>query len=648
MAENTYLGAARAGLGQGLGMGWGDEAEAWLRAKGGSDSYENNLKRIRQEYGQYASENPFVSGVAEFAGGAAPGVAMMMLPGGQGAGAAQLGRSTMGALGRLGVMGAGTGAVSGAGSATEGERGSGAVSGGAIGGALGVALPLGMRATGGAYNWLRGRLFPTDEMAQRVATGKMAGAMAESKTTPQDIERMLAADRAKGVPSVTANVNPALTDLAKAVAQRTGAGTRKIEDTLLKQRLGSRERTQQQVTKALKPGDYYDDLANLQQDLRTKASPHYDAAYAYGEVTDPKVLEFMKLPQFKQGLKEAEGLLEAEGRKMPTVSIMNESGEKIGEKVAPTVEVLDQVKRGLDSLIEKQTDAVTGKSTSLGRIYTRKKNEFLDALDAAVPDYATARSVYKGDAELMDAMRKGINEFGKLDHEQVIKMVAKMSDGEKDAFRTGVARDLYDKIMKPSGNFNAAQRLVGSPEMQAKLQPLFNNPAEFQLFKNSLERESQLFQQSDKILGGSATAKNLIAREQLDEVDGVGAAIARGVASGWKSSLANMAITGMRKGQMNENMTSKLADMLMAKDPHEVASVVKFLEEHAANAAPKAVKASAAEAGAVTGTAAAISPPPESAAPQPDIGLESAEAPAPDGPDIEADIARLMSTPGQK
>lgn len=641
--SNPYLGAARAGLGQGLGMGWGDEAEAWLRAKSGQGSYEDNLKRIRQEYGQYAGENPFTAGAAEFTGGALPGVGMMMLPGGQGAGAAQLGRSTMGALGRLGLMGAGTGAVAGAGTATEGERGSGAISGGAVGGMLGVALPLGMRAGSSTYNWLRGRLFPTEELAQKTATGKMSKAMTESKMSPKDIEQVMAADKAMGIPGVAANVNPALTDLAKAVAQRTGEGTRKIEKTILEQRLGSRERTQQQVTKALKPGDYYDDLAKLQQDLRTKAAPHYEAAYSYGEVTDPKVLEFMKLPQFQKGLKEAEGLLAAEGRKMPTIPIMDEAGNKVGEKVAPTVEVLDQVKRGLDSLIEKETDAVTGKSSSLGRIYTQKKNEFLGALDEAVPEYATARAVYRGDAELMDAMRKGINEFGKLDHEQVIKMVAKMSDGEKDAFRTGVTRDLYDKIMKPSGNFNAAQRLIGSPEMQAKLQPLFNNPAEFQLFKNALERESQLFQQSNKILGGSETAKNLIAREKLDEVDGLGGAIVEGVAGGWKNSLANMAISSMRKGQMNEDMTSKLANMLMAKDPHEVAAVVKLLEQYQANAIPKAVRASAAEAGAVTGTSAAIAPPPEATMTQPGIESDTIETPASTGPSIEDDIARLMS-----
>jgi len=112
---DKIIGATRALLGQGLGMGWGDEAEAWLRSKAGEGDYEGELNRIRQEYGQYAKENPFVSGASEFVGGALPGVGMMLVPGGQAAGAAQLGRSTLGALGRLALTGAAAGTVAGAG-----------------------------------------------------------------------------------------------------------------------------------------------------------------------------------------------------------------------------------------------------------------------------------------------------------------------------------------------------------------------------------------------------------------------------------------------------------------------------------------------------------------------------------------------------
>jgi len=611
-------------------MGWGDEAEAWLRAKSGEGSYEDLVKRIREEYGQYSKENPYTSGAAEFAGGAAPAVALMLAPGTKQAGATQLKRSTMGALGRLGLAGGATGVISGAGSATEGERGSGALTGGLIGTTLGLAIPPAMRAGTGASKWLRERLFPTDALVQRSATGKMAGAMQESGMSPKEILRAMERDKSMGVPSVVANTNPALADLAEAVAQRTGAGARKVEKTLTEQKLGARERTQQQVTKGLKPGNYYDDLEQLQKDMKTRAGPAYEQAYAYGEVTDPEVLKFMKLPQFQQATNKARELLAAEGREL--------------DMSKPTVEVLDQVKRGLDTLIEGQTDAVTGKTTSLGRVYAQKKNEFLSALDAAVPDYELARGIYKGGAELQDAMRKGINEFGRMDHEQVMKLVSGMSEGEKQAFRTGVARDLYDKIMKPSGNFNSAQRIIGSPEMQAKMQPLFDNPAQFNLFKNSLEREAQLFGQANKVLGGSPTGKRMQMRESLEDQPGVGEAMVQGAIGNWGTSLSNLTMNVLRRGQMNEKTAAKLSDMLMSKDPHEVAAVVKLLEENAAQAAPKAVRASATEAGAVTGTATAFPSAPPTSEAAPDIEAEAAAEPTISGPDIEEDLRRMQES----
>ena len=58
---NYGLGAARAAIGQGLMMGWGDEAEAWLKSKIGDGSYEDNLKKVRGEYAQFSKENPWTA-----------------------------------------------------------------------------------------------------------------------------------------------------------------------------------------------------------------------------------------------------------------------------------------------------------------------------------------------------------------------------------------------------------------------------------------------------------------------------------------------------------------------------------------------------------------------------------------------------------
>ena len=660
MAEtaNPYVGAARAAVGQGLGMGWGDEAEAWLRSKAGSGSYEDNLRRIREEYAQYSAQNPFVSGAAEFTGGVAPGVAMMLLPGGQAPGAAQVQRSTAGALARLALMGGVTGTVSGAGSALEGERGSGAVSGGVMGTTIGLATPVAMRSAKGAYGWLRDRLAPSEAVITNRAAQKMTQAMGENKLTPQQIEAMMRRDAAMAVPSVVANADPALANLAEAVAQRTGRGAAKIEKTLGEQRVGSRERAYQQTVKGLKPGDYYADEQRMVQELRDKAKTLYDDAYAHGSVDDPRINTVLKNPEFAAFFEKGKTIAQTEGMaaklrgedpsrfKLQDLYELDPADNtfKFTGTQLPDVRTLDYMKRGIDATIDSYYK--NGRSAEANALKDLRK-VFVTAIDENAPAYRAARRGFAGDMEVIDAMRTGMNDFGKLDHEQVIKLVSGMGQAEKDAFRTGVARDLYSRVMNPSGNFNAAQRIIGSPEMQAKLQPLFDSPAHFNLFRNAMEREAQLFHQSNKILGGSQTAKRSQMAAALDEGPGVGEAVATAVTGGFWPSLTGLAARSLRKSTMTEPVAEKLSSMLMSKNPQDVAAVVKLLEEHAAGVAPKALKASAAEAGAVTGTASAIYPSPspemstrpgaETADIEKDLKADRAP-PAPGGADIEADI----------
>lgn len=655
---DPYVGAARAALGQGLGMGWGDEGEAWLRSKLGGVPYEQALKQIRQEYAQYSKEYPITSTAAEFAGGVAPAVGMMLLPGAQPAGAAQLGTSTMGALAKLAALGGATGAVSGAGSAEEGQRGSGAVSGATIGTILGVGTPVAMRGTTGAARWLRDRLAPTEASISRRAGEKMTQAMRESNLTPQQIEQLAARDRAMGVPSVVANVDNAMADLAEAVAQRTGKGTRRVEKTLTQQKTGARERTYQQVRKGLQPGDYYADEERLVKELRSKAKDIYDDAYAHGDVDDPRIVEVLKNPRFQEFFNKARGIAETEGQAAnlrgedpsrfalpelykPTGKFTDSGAEILELTKLPDVRTLDYIKRGIDATIESGFKG-QGLSKAEASALRDLRREFVNAIDENVPAYKAARQAYAGDLEVIDAMRTGMNDFNKLDHEQVIKLVSGMGDAEKDAFRTGVARHLYSTVMDPSTNFNAANRIINSPETVAKLQPLFDNPSQFRLFQTALERESQLFHQANKILGGSQTAKRGAMRESLEEGPGVGDAISAAVTGGgFGTTLANITLRSLRNKTITPQVADKLSDMLMAKDPHEVAAVVKFLEQHAASEAPRAVRGTAAERGAVMGGATTVWPAPqeEQATPAPtDIEADISAQPAPEIPSIEADI----------
>ena len=81
---------------------------------------------------------------------------------------------------------------------------------------------------------------------------------------------------------------------------------------------------------------------------------------------------------------------------------------------------------------------------------------------------------------------------------------------------------------------------------------------------------------------------------------------------------------------MSKARAEKLSEMLMAKEPNEVAAAVQMIENYAAKQAPKQFRATLGEAGTVTGTSAAINPAP---------------APAPTAFDImspSSDIERVL------
>lgn len=612
---NPYSNTARAVLGQGLGMGWGDEAEAWLRSKLGNESYETVLPKIRSEYGQYAKQYPITQGVSEFVGGAAPGVGMMFVPGMQPAG-----------LARLGALGAATGAISGAGSATEGDRMSGAGSGAVFGGGLGVGLPIALRGTGGALKWLQERLFSTPKVVQDRALEKMTDAMRQAKVDPRDVQVQMAQDRAMNVPSVMANANPALRDLAEAVAQRSGSGSNVIEKKLTNQRLGAKGRVTAQTTAALKPVDYYGLEDNLTAQLRNNAKSLYDKAYAHGDVDDPRIVEVLKNPQFKAFFDKARGIADTEAQtaklkgedplKFALPEIYKPSGkfDANGTEILdlvklPDVRTLDYIKRGIDATIDSGFRG-KGMSTAEASALRDLRKQFVNAIDENVPDYKFARKTYAGDLETLDALRMGREEFKDLDPEQVKKMVDAMSSGEKDAFRTGVARYFYGIIGDQSNEPNMAQRIIGPENMQKKLAMLFDNPAEFNLYKTALMRESQLYRESNKILGNSATARRQELGKSLEDDTGMIESAAKAATGNFGGALSDLVMGAIRSGQMSKARAEKLSEMLMAKDPHEVAAAVQMIEDYATKQAPKKFKATLGEAGTVTGTSAAISPAP--------------------------------------
>jgi hypothetical protein len=637
---NPYVGAARAAIGQGLGMGWGDEAEAWLRSKlSQSPGYEAELAKINKEYAQYSKENPFVAPSLEFAGGAAPALAAMLATPATGGAAAPAaiaaGARTAGALSRMAanplargaVVGGTTGAVSGAGSAQPGERGTGAVVGGTVGTALGGTLPVVIRGGKGLATFARDRLSRDPKYIENRAAAKINTALERSGITPKEAAASMSLDRAAGVPSTLANVNRPTVGLAEIVGAKSERAADRLADALEANTEGARDRVVEQARRGIgTKGDFFQQEQDMMQNLRANANDLYDEAYKFGTVNDPTINRVLQNPRFKSFFDEAKKIadnekLAAELRGenpakyvLDDIFIADEAGNIALSKL-PDVRTLDYIKRGMDAVVNRGYKG-EGMSSAEANSLKDLKKAMVGALDKAtevdgVSAYKTARQQYAGDAEVLDALRSGMNDFNKLEPEQVTRMIKDFSAAEQEAFRTGAVRKIYSIVTEGKDNTDAAYRLIGSPKMQDRLMPLFPSQAKFDLFKAALDREHQLFQQANRIMAGSPSAKRLAGIEAFDAGESaINAFVGNSISGNWPTSLLNMAATTATKAGISDDVAAKVAKLLSSSKPEEVAAAVKILERNSSQAQRAVKNLNKGEVGAIMGTMTAFPPTP--------------------------------------
>lgn len=514
--KTAEFGAGRS-LAQGATFGFSDELESLIKSLAGKGTYEQNLAALELAKQKYGQQNPKTALATEIVGG----LPYALVPFLGTAKYAQMAREAA-PLARAGITagtsattGALTGALSGAGGAGVGERMAGAQAGGTFGGIVGGAAPvvtkgIGMAGSkavdvtsgipivqqvGKAVGLATGQ---TVDAANR-AKAKLLEAMYRDKVSPADLEKMIqAATKPVGIVDIAGENVRSLAD----VAQKYPSEARQAAKVALEERAaGQGERIQGDISKYLggftDPFEYTTAIAKRQQQL---SSPLYQKAYSYGQVTDPKVLKFLELPQFKKAAKEAQDLLAAEGRAV--------------DMSMPTVEVLDQVKRGLDVLIKRETDPF-GKITDLGRIYKNKKNEFLSELDSAVPDYGRARAAFAGEAELLDATKLG-KDFYKQTAAEANRTFAKLSPSEQEAYKVGALDAVKEKIQTAKDTADIRKRIFGSPAERNRVSSLFPDQDTFKQFEKDMMTESIMRRTQEKILGNSATAERQLGMQQLE------------------------------------------------------------------------------------------------------------------------------------
>lgn len=505
-------------MAQGLTFNTSDEIEAMFREMAGKGSYEQNLAAINLAKQQYERQNPKTALAAEVVGGL-PYAAVPFLGAARYAQMAKtatpLARSAVTAGANIGT-GAVTGALSGAGSADIGQRAAGAQLGATVGGVAGAAIPAATKtigAVGGKAVDVTAGIPVVQRVGQAIgaATGqsidyanrakeKLLEALARDKTQLSDIDAVLrSATKPVGIVDIAGENVRSLADVAQ---KYPGAARQEGRIALEERGAGQADRIKSDISTYL--GEFTDPFqftTQVAQRQREAADPLYKSAYQYGEVTDPEVLKFLELPQFKQGLKEAENLLAAKG--------------EVVDLSRPTVEALDNMKQGIDALIEKETDSVTGKVTKLGRIYIDKKNEFLTALDEAVPDYGKARQAFAGDAEIIEATRNGQN-FFKLTPAQAQREFASLSPSQQEAYRIGAIDALKNNIDKAKDTADVRKRIFGSTQERERIKTLFPDADSFNAFERDMTTEASMRATQEKILRGSQTAERQLGAQGLE------------------------------------------------------------------------------------------------------------------------------------
>lgn len=610
-ADGGDVSAANIGraVGQGLGFGFGDEAIARVRAAMEKRPYEDVLREEREAYQRFTEKNPLVALGTEVVSGAIPSVAAAFIPGGQAASAVG-GARTMQAAQRLASVlpnmmkgqtarMAGTagvqGAISGAGTATEGERGAGALQGGATSAVAGPVIAKGAQLVGAGSKAIKNKIAPSASSVDQRANEKVLEAMARDEIDPMQARTLLEKDRAMGVGSTLMDVTPSTKSLGEAVVTVPGPG-RKILGQALEDRLeGGRDVVGQRVVKDLAKGkDYVASEESLVGKLRANADNLYETAYAHGAVDDPRLMKVLEDDTFKSAFKEAQNIAGKEARAAelrgedPSKFILKDiynvdaEGNIASISKVPDVRTLDYIKRGIDALIDKGYKG-EGMGKAEANALKDLRRAYITAIDENVPEYAAARAKYAGDMEVLDALRLGREEFmsPKTLPEQAKKIVAGMSEGERDALRTGATQAILSKIMDSPQQINAAQRVIGAPATRKRLEALFDNPQEYEVFEAALKRESELFRNAQDIARGSRTQPKAEAVKDLKSGSGVldVAGEAVDVAMGTPGSVVGRVLKYLQaRTTLDEKSAAEIAKMLKSSTPQEIDDTLSRLE----------------------------------------------------------------------
>lgn len=343
------------------------------------------------------------------------------------------------------------------------------------------------------------------------AQSRVLSVLDKQGLSPEDWTKLTAQANRYGVPAMGIDTGGLqMRTLGEAAMHPENLETREISNTLRNRQKGARGRVEDQVNKGLKPDEYFAKEKELIANIRGNSNPDYTELMAkFPTLKSPALIQLLDTPSGAEAVKRA------------MKSIRDVPGATIGKKDVAgmvsnfDVRFLDQVKHEFDDMVmEEEGSGPNYEATGKGRRLRALRRSLRDEMDAATVDpktkeslYKKARAQYAGDIEVLDQLRFGREEYMKKAPKELEDHLNTLNFTERDALRTGVAQRISDMLRSSSSkDFNAAQKLIGSPDTEERLKLLFDKPKEFQIFKRALEMESEMHSDSRPTIAAASRA----------------------------------------------------------------------------------------------------------------------------------------------
>ena len=386
------------------------------------------------------------------------------------------------------------GMLQGAGDAEEGKTLEGATKSGTLG-MLAAPVVMGTVGAGGSVlNALGGQMASRvpgvgNKYSEWLARNRVAGALNRDNVTADELASNMArlGSEARVADAAGESTRGAL-DLN---ANLPGKTANELEG-LIRNRISTRPDRMDDVVYAVNGG--YGRAGDLSNALLTQraaeSAPLYKKAHQANINPDPQLIRDL------EAAKKLGAFAEAEKRSLANPEMgpftLGASQQQLGQGQI-SVRDIDHIKQGIDTLIEGQTDTVTGKVSGYGRDLLSLKNRILSQVDTAVPDYAKARQAYAGPSALNTAINKG-RAFWREDAESLSTMMQGMTNSEKEAFRVGASEQLREMV----GNQTGQNRLLNFWKDRTTREKL-----------NSLLGDDVKYKDVERMLKGEETLKRL-------------------------------------------------------------------------------------------------------------------------------------------